>query len=115
MKLPNRERAIIPRAKLTDYLLSTSHSYGRHKAAFFLRFGFTPDSWEVLFTALLAQAEEHEVAMVEDTPFGTRYTVEGTLRAPDGRVPHVRVVWFIERGEEVPRLLTAYPLGRGLR
>jgi len=31
MKLPNRERAILPREKISDYLLSTTHPDGRHK------------------------------------------------------------------------------------
>ncbi len=35
MKLPNRERAILPRERIRDYLLSDSHPDGRHKAAFF--------------------------------------------------------------------------------
>jgi hypothetical protein len=40
MKLPNQHKAIIPDTKIRGYLLSTSHPYGRHKAAFFKRFGF---------------------------------------------------------------------------
>lgn len=91
MKLPNLDKAVIPRAKLTQYLLSGTHPYGRHKAAFFLRFGFRRESWKVLTSALTALAEDHEVAVVEDTPFGTRYNVEGILRTPDGRNPVVRV------------------------
>ncbi len=57
----------------------------------------------------LLTAAEHEVAEVEQTLFGTSYTVEGELVAPDGRAPRVRVVWFIEAGAEMPRLVTAYP------
>ncbi|MEW6034484.1 MAG: DUF6883 domain-containing protein [Chloroflexota bacterium] len=113
MKLPNRHRAVVPRAKLTEYLLSTSHPYGRHKTAFFTRFGFDRESWEVLASALLAHADEHEVASADDTQFGMRYTVEGGLRAPDGRTPNVRVVWFVEKGDDRPRLITVYPVGRG--
>ena len=56
MKLPYVEQAIVPQAKITGYLLSTSH--------------------------------------------------------PDGRQPFIRAVWFIETGEEIPRLATAYPLQR---
>ena len=51
-----------------------------------------------------------DVVATDETPFGTGYTVEGALLAPDGRTPRVRVVWFIETGEVVPRLVTAYPL-----
>lgn len=104
MKLPNRESAVISRSKLTSYLLLVSHPYGKHKAAFFRQFGLSVDSPDVIATALLRHADDNEVASFEDSPFGRSYTVEGELRAPDGRAPVVRVVWFIERGEESPHL-----------
>ncbi len=110
MKLPNRERAIIPETKVIDYLLSSTHPYGRHKAAFFHRFGFVVESWGILRTAVLQHADEHEVAVVTRSQFGTRYTVEGALSSPDGRRPEVRVVWFVEADDDVPRLVTVYPL-----
>ena len=87
MKLPNRESAVIPDAKVTDYLLSASHPYGRYKAAFFRLFGFSIDSPEVLATALLRHAEENDVVSEKESPFGRCYNVEGALRAPDGRTP----------------------------
>ena len=46
----------------------------------------------------------------EDSPFGRRYIVDGALAAPDGRKLRVRVIWFIETSEDVPHLVTAYPL-----
>ena len=110
MKLPQFEQAIIPKSKLTDYLLSRTHHNGRNKAAFFAAFGFTQETWEILADAFLRHVAEHDVVETEKTPFGTSYTVEGTLRAPDGRMPQIRVVWFIQNGETTPRLVTAYPL-----
>jgi hypothetical protein len=56
----------------------------------------------------------YSVIAVEDTLFGTSYVVEGSLTAPDGRSRQVRVVWFIETGESIPHLVTAYPL-KGMR
>lgn len=41
MKLPNLGNASVPEAKITRYLLSMTHPYGRHKANFFQRFGFS--------------------------------------------------------------------------
>jgi hypothetical protein len=112
LKLPNLPQALIPRAKVVDYLLSPSHPYGRHKAAFFYSFGFAPDSVDQLTGALLEHADQNEVATVERTAFGTRYTIEGSLNAPDGRAPSMRVVWFVRNSEESPRLATAYPVRR---
>lgn len=113
MKLPGADAAEVPEAKITGYLLSAVHRDGRHKAAFFQAFGFTADAPDVLAGALRRHAAEREVAAVEESPFGTRYVVEGIMEMPDGRAPSVRSVWFIEAGEEAPRLVTAYPLERG--
>lgn len=113
MKLPNRERAVIPEGKLRDYLLSPSHQHGRHKAFFFRRFGFTQERWQELASALRAHVERHEVGKVEESPFGMRYVVEGDFTTPVGRVVRVRTVWYMERGEDFPRFVTAYPLEAG--
>jgi hypothetical protein len=40
---------------------------------------------------------------------GVRLVVEGPLTLCDGVVAQIRSVWFIESGERVPRLATAYP------
>ena len=112
MRLPNGDRAIIPKSKITDYLLSESHPQGRHKAAFFNRFGFAAESLERLDSALMRHALDQEVAKMEDTRFGTRYTVEGTIIAPNGDGILIRSVWFIDKGKDIPRFVTAYPLGR---
>lgn len=112
MKLPNVEKAEIPREKIEGYLLSTTHRDGRSKAAFFAHYGFAAEHWEMLAEALRRHAAENEVVKTEQSPFGTRYIVEGALQAPDGRTPYLRVVWFVERGQTIPRLATAYPLKR---
>ena len=72
MKLPNVDAAVVSEDKITGYLLSPTHRDGRHKAAFFLGFGFAVDAWQTLASALLKHAADHEVAKVENTPFGTR-------------------------------------------
>lgn len=113
MKLPGAGAAEVPEEKISGYLLSAAHRDGRHKAAFFQAFGFTADAPDILADALRRHAAEHEVAAMEESPFGTRYVVEGIMDTPDGRAPAVRAVWFIEAGEEAPRLVTAYPLERG--
>jgi len=64
----------------------------------------------VLANALRRHAAENEVAKIEQTTFGTRYVVDGPLSTPSGRSVNVRVVWFVEHAEMIPRLVTAYPL-----
>jgi hypothetical protein len=108
MQLPNCELAIIPEPKITKYLLSESHRDGRHKAAFFLRFGYTLPNWTRLRDDLLKQAT-CEATCVQRSPFGARYVIEGIIDAPDGRQPRIRTVWFIGNDSDIPRLATAYP------
>jgi hypothetical protein len=108
--LPHIDAALIPAKKIVNYLLSEAHEAGRDKANFFKRFGFTAETWEVLAQAFLQHAAQHEIAKIESSPFGSRYVIEGSLQTPSGRSPQVRVVWFIDTGERVPRFVTAYPL-----
>ena len=112
MILPNREKAFIPAAKLSDYLLSTSHSVGGSKARFFREFGFKEANASSLEAGLLSIARTEEVFMVTPSPFGVKYTVDGTLITPTGITVNVRTVWIIETGENVPRFVTAHPLPR---
>lgn len=110
MRLPNAEDAVVPEPKITRYLLSLAHPGGRGKALFFLRFGFSEDTWESLADALVQHALDNEVSSVESRSFGTRYVVEGAMPTPDGRAPRIRSVWFVEGDERAPRFVTAYPL-----
>lgn len=109
VRLPHHEQAAVPERKIVAYLLSFTHPDGKSKAAFFSRFGFTATRWEELANAFRRHAAENEVAVREDTLYGTSYSVDGRLHTPDGRDPTVRVVWFVEHGQTVPRLVTAFP------
>jgi hypothetical protein len=112
MKLPHADRLEIPKAKVVEYPLSSTHRAGRGKAGFFSAFGFQVSSWEALADALRQRARDNAVTLSEDTPFGTRYVIEGPLAASNGRQLQVRTVWFIDEGGQVPRFVTAYPLKR---
>lgn len=111
MKLPNHDKAIVPQSKIIRYLLDLSSENGKAKARFFLSFGFTIETWDVMAQAFKQHANDHDVTRMEERPpFGVHYVVEGILATPDGRNPSVRVVWIIDEGGDVPRLLSAYPL-----
>jgi hypothetical protein len=112
MKLPNAEQVVIDRPKIVDYLLSDTHEDGRHKSAFFRRFGCRPEFWREMAEILKRHASEHELAGEEPSPFGRRLIVEGIMHMPDGRTPYVRTVWFLRTNEVAPRFVTAYPIKR---
>ena len=115
MRLPDFDKAEIPEAKITGYLLNPDHPRGRSKAEFLGRFGFRRDECTMLRDALRAHSRSNDVVAQHQTAYGTRYEVDGPLSAPDGRAPLVRVVWFIENGETLPRLVTLVPLKRPKR
>jgi uncharacterized protein DUF6883 len=112
MRLPNWQKATVPESKIVGYLLATGDPFGRFKAAFFNGLGFSRTEPGLLASALIRHAGENEVAKAEDSPFGRRYIIEGVLIAPGGGKPMIRRVWFIETGQSIPRLVTAYPLKR---
>ena len=108
MYLPDRERAFIPRAKLSDYLLSLSHPAGRSKARFLLAVGYRPEYPEILEQDLLSIAYEVEVTDVERSAHGVKYVVDGQVEAPRRHLIQLRTIWIIE-GDHPPRFVTAYP------
>ncbi|HMM87735.1 DUF6883 domain-containing protein [Bradyrhizobium sp.] len=108
-RLPNLDRAVVPEAKIVNYLLNARHTGGRAKARFLENFSFRPQDWRILRDAILAHAAANDITALHQTRFGTRYEIDGPLRAPDGRAPIVRVVWFVESQEDAPRLVTLVP------
>jgi len=110
--LPNAQHAVVPDAKVRDYLLSLTHPQGAPKARFLMQFGFTQDRWEVLADALLLHARQTEATPTARSEFGQKYTTHGTLACPDGRIVNVRVAWIVLVGDTVPRVVTVVP---GLR
>ena len=110
MKVPFIDEAEVPQAKIVLYLLNPEHRAGRSKARFFSGHGYAAEHWEEMVEALRTHGRKNEVAKQETTPLGVRLVVEGPLALRDGVVAEIRSVWFIESGERVARLVTAYPL-----
>lgn len=110
--LPDADAWLIDETKLAGYLLSEEHPTGRSKALFFVAHGFERDRPAELAAALRAHATRHDIARVVETQYGTKYVIDGAIDAPDGSTPGVRAIWIVLRGEESPRFVSAYPLGR---
>jgi hypothetical protein len=108
-RLSHLDRAIVPEDKIVNYLLSVRHSAGRAKARFLEGFGFHAKDWHLLRDALISHATENDITALQQTRFGTRYEIDGPLPTPDGRNPIVRVVWFVESRETIPRMVTLVP------
>src|SRR5215471_4646945 len=108
-KLPGIAKAILDDRKITQYLLSTVHPTGASKAKFFISFGFTPENWAELKSALLNHPRNNPMTSQASSPFGQKFEVSCALVTPDGRSPCIISVWIIEPHEPSPRLITAYP------
>lgn len=106
--------AAVAESKILGYLLSPIHPDGRAKYTFFVRFGFSRYNPDQLRNALVRHANRYDVVAAEETTFGTRYVIEGALDSPDGRNPNIRVVWFVDSGDIIPRLVTAYARPSGV-
>lgn len=71
--------AIGSKSKVCDYLLSPTHPIGRFKAAFFSALGYTIENWEHLQGDLLELARSGEAFAGQESPYGQKYEVRGTL------------------------------------
>ena len=111
LKLPNADRAVIPREKLYGYLLSSAHPVGRFKARFFARLGYRSDTWQRFDADLRSQHLSQDASLVETNEFGRKYEIRAILKGPLGPPELVVSVWFIPKDEDTPRLVTAYPGG----
>ena len=97
------------REKIVDYLLNPAHPDNGGKAQFFLSLGFRVNEWQAFASALTQFANTTEVSKRLESPHGTKYTLDGRLDSPDGRTAIVRTIWIVDRGQNAPRLVTAYP------
>lgn len=109
MKIPAAERAWIEPAKIRDYLLSKEHAVGRFKAAFFESLGYSADAWQLLEADLRALIVDAEATLGDQTNYGQKYEVRGTLKGPSGRSASIVTAWMVRLGEDVPRFVTAFP------
>lgn len=109
MKLPEAERARIEPAKVRDYLLSREHPVGRFKAVFFESLGYSADAWQRLEADLRVLAVGGEATLGDQTKYGQKYEVHGTLTGASGRSASVVTAWIVRWGEEAPSFVTAFP------
>lgn len=110
MKLPNRENAYIPSLKLKAYLLSETHSVGRSKAKFLRSMGFNESNVDLLKQGLLSITNYEEVKEAISSPHGIKYIIDGSIQTPIGSFIRIRTVWIIDKEQERPRFVTAYPV-----
>lgn len=110
MKLPNRENAYIPSSKLKAYLLSETHSVGKSKAKFLRSVGFNDNNVDLLKQSLLSITNSEEVKEAIASSHGVKYIIDGSIQTPSKGIAMMRTIWIIDKGQERPRFVTAYPV-----
>lgn len=110
MKLPNSNKVLISRKKLTDYILSETHSTGKFKARFFRTLGFNKTKVSLFEKALRTIAGSEEVKDTVISIYGTKYVLDGKISTPSGKIVKLRTIWTIEQGQYRPRFITVYPI-----
>lgn len=106
--LPESDHLIVEQTKVVGYLLALDHPEGGAKAKYFLKRGFTHESWEAMAEALKQHGRTQSITETSETRFGRKFTVECQIETPDGRDPCILTAW-IQEGERPPRLVTAHP------
>ena len=109
MKLPNADKAVVEREKITDYLLNPAHPDNGGKARFLGGLGFRRSEWKALASAFLALARKAEVAQSMESPHGRKYVIVGRIESPEGKPAATQTIWVVDKGSDVARLVTAYP------
>jgi hypothetical protein len=111
--LKNARIAVIERAKFIRYCLDPAHEDGRYKARVFKSaLGFDHANADDLISAIRSGIMTQEAEYLAETAHGFLWRVEMPIAGPGGAAT-VRTGWIYEKGKDVPRLTTAYVLGRG--
>ena len=109
MKLPNPDKLVVGREKIADYLLNPAHPDNGGKAEFFGKLGFQRKEWEKLAAAFRVLAQTTEVTSHAESPHGRKYVIVGQIESPVGKPVAVKMIWIVDKGLDVARLVTAYP------
>ncbi|MGH8675255.1 MAG: DUF6883 domain-containing protein [Burkholderiales bacterium] len=109
MRIPNADKAIIAQEKLRDYLLNPAHRRGSTKARLLLACGYRADAWRVLEVDLRTQHLTVDFALAKDHLYGQRFEINAPLATPSGRRIVFQSIWQIDKGTDLPRLITLVP------
>lgn len=110
MRLPNVEHAQVDPKKLKGYLLSETHPIGRSKAKFFRGIGFDESNVAILEQGLIEIAKIEEIVETAPSVHGVKYVIDGQITTLSGSRVRLRTVWIVDKGQDRPRFVTAYPI-----
>lgn len=107
--LPNYKNAEILRNKLKNYLLNPSKSPS--KAKFFQSLGYNMKNWKRFKSDIQAQLRKTPAERVIKNKYGhavKAYNVN--MKLGINKTAIVLTSWQYDKGSNIPRLITAYPV-----
>ena len=105
MKLP--ANTIIARRKLDEYLLR--HRDEDDKSGFLALAGYTLANADRLMSDLRTQLLPLDAELFDETEYGTKYRIRGTLTGPNGRALRVLSIWMKEDATGDTKFVTLLP------
>jgi len=105
MKLP--PDALIARRKLDEYLLR--HRDEDDKSGFLALAGYTLQNADQLLNDLRAQLLHLDAELFDQTEYGPKYRIRGTLTGPNGRALCVVTIWMKEEATGQTKFVTLLP------
>src|SRR5712692_1200533 len=105
MKLPGN--TIIARRKLDEYLLKPRVE--DDKSGFLALAGYTLENAEGLLSDLREQLLPLDAELFDQTEYGPKYRIRGTLTGPNGRALRVSTIWMKENATNQTKFVTLLP------
>lgn len=105
MKLP--ADTIIARRKVAEYLLR--HRLEDDKSGFLALAGYTLEHAERLLNDLRTQLLPLDAELFDESEYGPKYRIRGTLRGPNGRPLRVVSIWMKEDATGDTKFVTLRP------
>src|SRR5687767_2634435 len=100
-RLPGADRAVVPRSKLCDYVLSPEHPKGQNKARVFRSaLGIDRSDWEYLRDRIIEGVRTASVGEVTSTLYGFRYSVSFLIEGLNGQTHEIATAWIVDKGDE---------------
>lgn len=109
--MPNYDKATIDDKKFLGYSLNKNHPVGKHKAiAYEQGLGFNQSNYNLLKQQIHDKINggTAKLTHIENTSYGTKYTFELPIKGSNGKTKTVIVVYQIDKGGSIPRLVTNY-------
>ncbi len=107
IRMPNAITASTSQNKIQGYLLNSNHPVGKNKAKVINSvLGYHYENWNILADKIFDAIQTTDVSKIIETSFGTKYEIPVEITGEKGRKLVLRTVWQVDKGSQIPRLIT---------